>query len=601
MKFKVYLFSTLFVVSLGFSGCKDDDNSDPEPQPISDVLPYEGYEEYKYSKNRIITGDNYDKSLAVRCKNGIFVGWRKDGISHFYGIPYAQQPFGELRWRKPQPLPESNTVYEAYHFAHSAMQIKVKDEMASYYDQGEDCLALNVWTSSLDASAKRPVMFYVHGGAFNLGGGSDPLYNARKLVRNHPEVVVVTINYRLNMLGHLDTRLFPDGTDEDKYGGHGNLATLDQLAALKWVRENITAFGGDPENITVFGESAGSCYTGLLAITDLNKDTETGKPMIKNVIRQSFGVNMVHDDNPRLPVEQFLQDLGYTTMKDLEELSFQDLSRVWEMASTVGCGTGPRNDGEIIPLDPVRAFEEGKAADINMLIGYNSEEADYFEDFPYFPPMVQNNSLERYLEKGATDLSSFRQLEEQYYQIIIDEYKAKGITITKGDTRVIKELYNDWGFFTSASIEAQGQNKQTAGTGKAYFYYFDYLSDALKKQGKGVWHAAEVPYIFESVNPHYWTGTGVDLEVSRLLQTVWTTFAKTGDPSFTETLNGQAFTVKWPQYTSQNRDVVKLDLEPGVIKDFHKERTEIQEKLLFMSRTYHHSEFMTGMEDVYLP
>jgi len=585
---KTFALAAIAVLTLGFASC----TNDPVPEQGDNKLPYASYEEYKYAPNRELTGGYYDASMAVKTKYGTYVGWEKDGVYQFYGIPYAQQPVGELRFRKPQPLAESNKVFEAYHFAHSALQVLDKSEQAGFYEQGEDCLALNIWTSSITPGANRPVMVFIHGGGYAYGGSADPIYNGRNFVRNNSDIVMVTINYRLNLLGYLDTRKIPGG---ENYGTNGNQATLDQIAAVKWVRENIEAFGGNPDNITVFGESAGCVSAGVVAISPYIR--ENGKPIIKNVIMESAGLNVVHsDETARLLPSTLLSSKGITSMQELESMSTEELFSLITICFIQRVAYGPVADGDIVPLDPLKAWEQGLAKDINMLAGINSDECDYFAATNPIIEQLQNG-IEKYLEKmvSPADMQQYCDYRDQYYKVILDYLKEeKGlIDITTDSQRFKREISNEWFFFAAHNIESKGHN---IGGGKSYFYFFDYVTEVLKSKGWGCYHAAEVPFIFESEAPDYWSKSAEEMEVSHLMQTIWANFARTGNPSFSSAVNGTSYSITWPEYTDADRQVVCLDLTPRIERDFRRERADLSEKMLFLSPTYHWSEFYSGIE-----
>ena len=207
----------------------------------------------KYGENKPVTGDNYDKSLAVKCVNGTFVGKKNDNVIAYKDIPFVgRQPVGELRRKAPSDYVKDNGVYEAYYYGKAPVQ--ATGDIAAEYGTGEDCLYLNIWKAD-DDTTKKPVMVWIYGGAFEVGGTTDPQYDCHNLVKENPEVIFVTIAYRLSFFGFLHLSHLPDGKD---YPDAQNLGLLDQLAALKWVHENISNFGGDPDNVTVWGESAGA-------------------------------------------------------------------------------------------------------------------------------------------------------------------------------------------------------------------------------------------------------------------------------------------------------------------------------------------------------
>ncbi len=197
-----------------------------------------------------------DDALVADTQYGQFAGQLgENGVISFLGVPYAKQPVGDLRWKEAVPMEPSDQRYEANAFGHTAIQPIDELEQASLTEQGEDCLSLNVWTK--DVTTQKPTMVFIHGGANVSGGSADSLYNGENFVESN-DVVMVTFNYRLGPFGFLD--LSEIGGAE--YANSRNLGVLDQLAALKWVKENISSFGGDPDNTTVFGESAGNTAVG---------------------------------------------------------------------------------------------------------------------------------------------------------------------------------------------------------------------------------------------------------------------------------------------------------------------------------------------------
>lgn len=207
-----------------------------------------------YGENKEITNGNYDRSLAVKCVNGTFVGRKAGNTIAYRGIPFVgSQPVGELRWKAPVDVISDDGVYEAYYNGKSAPQKEDISEGASLYYQGEDCLYLNVWKADNAPDEKKPVMVWVHGGGYAMGGTAAPLYECHNLVKENPDVVVVSIAYRVGIFGFLHLSHLPDGGD---YPDAQNLGTMDQIMALKWIHENIAGFGGDPDNVTIFGESA---------------------------------------------------------------------------------------------------------------------------------------------------------------------------------------------------------------------------------------------------------------------------------------------------------------------------------------------------------
>ena len=204
-------------------------------------------------QNRLVGGE-YDETCAAKTKTGVFVGEKGGKTIGWFGIPYAKPPVGERRWKAPEALPVSEAVFEARHFGASAVQVDHEGSIVKYHRQSEDCLTLNVWSAAQKTEIKKPVLVLFHHGDFTCGSSVDPLLYGDQFVGRHPGIVFVSFNVRLGIFGFIDFSEVPGGED---YPDAPNLGIWDQIAALRWVRKNIAAFGGNPEAVTIFGESAG--------------------------------------------------------------------------------------------------------------------------------------------------------------------------------------------------------------------------------------------------------------------------------------------------------------------------------------------------------
>ena len=212
----------------------------------------------QYGENKRISAGSYDQSLAVKCVNGTFVGRKNEGVIAYKGIPFVgRQPVGELRWKAPVDVVPDAGVYEAYYNGKTPCQLDYDAQVASVYVRGEDCLYLNVWKAD-DGRKNKPVMVWIHGGAFTAGGTVEPREEGTNFVKENPDAIVISIEYRLGVFGFLHLSHLPDGKD---YPDAQNLGLMDQMMALKWVHENIAFFGGDPDNVTIWGQSAGGGIT----------------------------------------------------------------------------------------------------------------------------------------------------------------------------------------------------------------------------------------------------------------------------------------------------------------------------------------------------
>ncbi|MBR0186580.1 MAG: carboxylesterase family protein [Synergistaceae bacterium] len=333
-----------------------------------------------YSENKPITDGNYDESLAVKCINGTFVGKKKDGVIAYKGIPFVgKQPVGELRWKAPVEFVPDDGVYEAYYNGKSPCQIYEDSQVSSLYVQGEDCLYLNVWKAD-DGRTKKPVMVWIHGGAFTVGGTVEPREEGTNFVKENPDVIFVSIEYRLGAFGFLHLSHLPDGKD---YPDAQNLGLMDQMMALKWVHENIAGFGGDPDNVTIWGESAGGDSVTTLPLVEGSHKyfkriiAQSGTPVLSRTIEQS-----IRDTN------EFMEILGCKTVAELQKVDVDKM--VLALDELEDMRIGPEKDGKYLPLDPYEAYANGAAKDIDILQGCNKDELNYF--------VIVNDGIEPFLE-----------------------------------------------------------------------------------------------------------------------------------------------------------------------------------------------------------
>ena len=227
MKKRLWIAGLLVGVLL-LSGCSGDKN-DATKSEIMNL----------YGENLLIDGD-YDSSIAAICSNGVFVGLNDNGVVSYKGIPYAEPPVGDLRWKRPVPVRDSRNVYQAYYFGHSPIQSEWPSEVGSYYPQSEDCLTLNVWSNNVSSAKGKPVMVFFHGGSYGWGATSDPLYDGHNLVEKYPDIILAAVEYRVGMLGFIDFSSVPGGED---FSESGNLGLLDQICALQWIHNHISALG----------------------------------------------------------------------------------------------------------------------------------------------------------------------------------------------------------------------------------------------------------------------------------------------------------------------------------------------------------------------
>ena len=507
----------------------------------------------KYGENKRITDGNYDKSLAVKCVNGTFVGKKNDGVIAYKGIPFVgRQPVGELRWKAPVDVVPDDGVYEAYYHGKSGPQIEHISEGASLYVQGEDCLYLNVWKADEKSVEKKPVMVWIHGGGWFTSGTSDPAYDCHNLVKENPDVILVSITYRLGFLGFLHLSHLPDGKD---YPDAQNLAIMDQMMALKWIHENIASFGGDPDNVTLFGESAGGESVTTLPLVEGSHKyfkrviAQSGTPVLTRTVEQSIA-----DTN------ELMDMLGCKTVADLQKI---DIKKMLDATAHFGMRIGPEKDGKYLPLDPYEAYANGAAKDIDILQGCNKDEMNYFM-FVAGGAEPFAEAMDKRLAKNSSRLTDGEKaLVESFCKDIKGERYEQ-----------LCRLYDQIWFI--APLFRLSENQTKAG-GKSYTYYFTVESSVPMVKSA---HAVELATVFNNPMDTQFTGRVFDKTFSKTLRKMWVQFAKTGNPSLSAKDSPDGKAHEWPLYDLENKEIMVFDEF-----NIHPEK-ESQRKILDWERTY---------------
>lgn len=471
---------------------------------------------------------------------GTIEGYAEEGISAFKGIPYAEAPVGNRRWEHPEPPEAWEGVRDASSFKPhapqnpSALSALVGSKEVED-DTDENCLYLNVWTPGLD-DERRPVMVWIHGGGFTVGAGSQPIYEGKKLAARG-NVVVVTINYRLGVLGFLNLNELTQGTIPST----GNEGLMDQVEALCWVRDNILGFGGDPDNVTVFGESAGGMSIGALLTLP------TAKGLFHKAILQSGACHTaLTKDKSKEIAKAFVDSLG-VDVANLRNCSVAELleaqAQVESKASQLGFPSMPFQpvaDGDVLPGLPIDEIRRGSAKDIPILTGTTAEEWKLFAPGRKDLDSLDEDKLHARVKKWAGDFTDqlietyAHQLEEQNREVSAKEIYIAIITDRIFRLPVIKLL--------EAQLKFQND---------VYTYLFDWPSPAMKGI-LGACHAVELGFVFgtnECAPRFFGQGEKADKLVLQTMD-LWTSFARTAKPSIDD--------IECPPYDIEDRQTIVL-------------------------------------------
>ncbi|HLH52090.1 MAG TPA: carboxylesterase family protein [Verrucomicrobiae bacterium] len=462
----------------------------------------------------------------VRVEQGLLQGIAEDGLRIYRGIPFAAPPVGELRWRAPEPAPKWDGVREAVKFAPDPYQGDGKGNV------GEDCLYLNVWTPAKPGDHPLPVLVWIYGGGFSFGSTSTPTHNGEHLARKG--VVLVSINYRVGPLGFLS---HPELSAESLHKVSGNYGLLDMVAGLQWVQKNIAAFGGDPNQVTIFGESAGGIAVSMLCASPL------AKGLFRGAISQSGGsfgpprATTYPGENMRRLAEAEQAGVAYATKAGAA--SIQEMRKLPPDKFPAGFGSGaawPIIDGWVIPDDQFKLYQAGKYNDVSILVGYNSDEGLSFSR-EKTPEEFRANVNKRY---------------GPFADKLLAAYPVGSNSIPKTARDLMRDAAFGWQTWIWARLQAR------TGKSKVFYYYFDQHPDRAPDSPQadhGTPHGVDVPYVFQTLDTNNPGITSSDREISEALATYWANFAKGGDP------NGPGVP-SWPQFTEADRRVMHFNKKP---------------------------------------
>jgi para-nitrobenzyl esterase len=505
----------------------------------------------------------------VRIEQGLLSGDtdKNSTVRVYRGIPYAAAPTGDLRWKPPAPPPHWQGTRQATEFGNTCMQMLrssksiVDEALTPSQPQSEDCLFLNIWTAAKTLGDKRPVMVFIHGGGFTMSAGSIAAYDGDKIA-SKGGVVLVTINYRLGVFGFF---ALPELAEESPHHAAGNYAVMDMIAALQWVKKNIAAFGGDPDNVTIFGQSAGSWGVNLLQASPLANGLfqraigESGGNFSEGLRAGSTGGDpaqypemMTLGDGERAG-EKIASQAGATTdpLQTLRALPAQRLIEAYK-----GVNTWPIVDGWVIPKDVWTIYAQGEQNDVPTIVGNNADEATiYLSDSP------KNITPDEYV---ANAKKKFGAVADQFLKAYPGTTKPEAVASTYA---AFRDERHGWEMRTWARMQTK------TGHQPVYRYYFTRVAPGPQAQPLRAFHTLELSYVYGNFKMYAFPWTDEDHKYSNAVMAYWTNFAGSGNPNATGL-------PKWPVYNASDDDVLQFGSEIAV-------RTHVNQAGLDFFDAYH--------------
>ena len=509
-----------------------------------------------------------DVTLQVKTQYGVLEGFEEDGVKKFLGVPFAQAPVGELRWKAPQPVQAWEGIREAKAFGDDPMQPNIFGDM-NFRGSGrsEDCLYLNIWTTAKTTADGLPVLIYFNGGGLMAGSGSEPRYDGTAIAKEG--VIGVTANYREGVFGFF---AHPELTAASDYKGSGNYGFLDQVAAIKWVKENIAAFGGSPDRITIVGESAGSFSVSLLMCSPLSKNLIAGAML-------SSGAEVL----PYMPSSQadadaagaaLLKDAGIASLADAMAIDADSLQKMLPprgMANVV-------LDGYFMSESADAVFEKGEQAQVPLLAGWNSLEAHPMQALQGQAPTVDNYKNAMKAQFGDSTDEIF-----EAYGITTDEdvLSQKGFNLVSDlftgfptwkvcdyhARTSTQPIYRYHYMHPRPQVSAKMGDKTAALAGGVREKTEEEKKAQQPEIAPGAVHSADIEYAMGTLDTNeYYDWQDEDYAISKLFLSYYANFCKTGNP------NGEGL----PQWTSITKD--NLDAAPVMIIDVESKEVASPEK-----------------------
>jgi len=484
-------------------------------------------------------------SQTIRIKNGLVKGTLENGVYVFKGIPFALPPIDSLRWRSPQPVKNWTGVLKADKFAPACPQANIAAFGFLDYGMSEDCLYLNIWKPDTIAE-NLPVIVWLHGGGFTLGSTSQALTAGEELAKNG--VIVVSVAYRLGILGFL---CLPELSEESENNVSGNYGLLDQICALKWVQENISAFGGDSTNITLLGESAGSQSINILAASPL------AKGLFHKAIAMSGGTFLpaseTKDRDCLLLLKsaenygvEFMKRQGANNLDELRKVDYKNFISDPDVSSGV---LPPVIDGYVIPADIYSIYEKAEYNDIPMIIGNTSGEGTIF---------ILKDKPRKYEEATRQFYGSFADTLLKIYP------KGNKKETLKSMANSFRDMYFGWFTYTWAQLQCK------TGKSPVYVYYFNQLQPKSMitsfAKSQEPYHGSDCAYVFGHLeqNPKI-EYSEEDKKLSKIMMAYIVNFAKNSNPN-------SVGLPEWSPYTLENQNTLYLnsEIQSGIIPNIEK-------------------------------
>ena len=511
-----------------------------------------------------------DVAFQVKTQYGILEGFEEDGVKKYLGVPFAQAPVGDLRWKAPQPVQAWEGIREAKQFGDDPMQPNVFGDM-NFRGPGrsEDCLYLNIWTTAATTADALPVLIYFNGGGLMAGSGSEPRYDGSSIAKEG--VIGVTANYREGVFGFF---AHPELTEASDYKGSGNFGFLDQVAAIKWVKENITAFGGDPNRITIVGESAGSFSVSLLMCSPLSKDLIAGAMLSSGAEVLPYQPSTQTDADAAGAA--LLKEAGIASLADAMAMNADSLQNILPprgMATVV-------LDGYFMSESADAVFEKGEQAQVPLLAGWNSLEGHPMQVLQGQAPTVQNykNALKAQFGDMTDEIFTA-------YGILTDEdvLSQKGLDLASDlftgfptwkvcdyHAKTGLPVYRYHYMHPRPQVSAKMGDKTGALAGGVREKTEEEKKAAAQQPAiaPGAVHSADIEYAMGTLDTNeYYDWQEEDYAISKLFLSYYANFCKTGNP------NGEGLP-QWTAITKDNLDnapVMKIDVTSKEVASPEKE------------------------------